>query len=181
MLRTAMIGLLVCLLPLAISAAKADGSVRIIDHSLVERSGEAMRFREDVIGDHRVVVGAIYTGCSTICPITTAIFQNLEAALDDQGMNDVRLVSLTLDPANDTPDALTEAADMADAGPNWLWLTGDKPLLDEVLYGLGAYSRDIVEHPPVFIVGNGETGEYRQLFGFPAIDEFIAELDKLDG
>lgn len=181
MLKNAVIGLLLCLSPLVIPAVKADSSVRIVDHPLIERSGENMRFREDVIADHRVVVGAIYAGCSTICPITTAIFQNLEAALDERGMDDVRLVSLTLDPVNDTPEALTKAADMADSGPNWLWLTGKKPLLDEVLYGLGAYSRDIVEHPPVFIVGNGESGDYRQLFGFPTIDEFITELDELEG
>ena len=173
------IGLLLCLFPMALAAAWADGGVRIVDHPLVERSGANMRFRQEVIADHRIVVGAIYTGCSTICPITTAIFQNLEAELDQRGMDDVRLISLTLDPANDTPEALSEAADMAEAGPNWLWLTGDKPLLDEVLFGLGAYSRDIVEHPPVFVVGDGESGTYRQLFGFPAIEEFIAELDRL--
>jgi hypothetical protein len=43
------------------------------------------------------------------------------------GREDVRLVSISLDPEKDVPDVLRQYADRFKAGPNWLFLTGDKP------------------------------------------------------
>ena len=42
------------------------------------------------------------------------------------GKDDVRLVSISLDPEKDTPEVLQQYATRFKAGPNWLFLTGDK-------------------------------------------------------
>jgi protein SCO1/2 len=42
------------------------------------------------------------------------------------GKSGVRLISISLDPEKDTPDVLKQYAERFKAGPNWLFLTGDK-------------------------------------------------------
>ena len=164
------------LLALAVFApqqVRAGDRVTLIDHELVDRTGDKKRFVSEVIGDRKAVIAGIYTGCTTICPITTLIFAELQEALGDRLGEEVRLISLSVDPSNDTPARLAEAADEIGARPGWFWLTGPSALQNEVLLGIGAYSTDVTEHPPVFVVGDGATGEFVQLYGFPSVDEFL--------
>ncbi len=41
-------------------------------------------------------------------------------------MPDVRLVSISTDPEKDTPEVLQKYAETFQAGPNWMFLTGEK-------------------------------------------------------
>ncbi len=168
--------LLLSFTPLPPTALRAESGVVLIDHPLVNQSGETKRFVSDVIGDKKAVIAGIYTGCTTICPITTLLFAELQEALGDRLEEEVRLISLSVDPANDTPALLADAANEIGARPGWVWLTGSSALQNEVLLGIGAYSTDVTEHPPVFVIGDGATGEFVQLYGFPSIDEFLELL-----
>ncbi|MGI9451242.1 MAG: SCO family protein, partial [Geminicoccaceae bacterium] len=154
----------------------AGDRVTLIDHELVDQTGQERRFVSDVIGDKKAVIAGIYTGCTTICPITTLLFAELQDALGARLEEEVRLISLSVDPAHDTPAMLAEAAADIDANPGWFWLTGPPVLQNEVLLGIGAYSADVTEHPPVFVVGDGATGEFVQLYGFPSVEEFLELL-----
>lgn len=162
---------------MAIDRPVTAQDLKLIDHVLVDQHGNKQRFVSDVIGDKKVVIAGIYTGCSTICPITTLLFAELQDALDDHMETDVRLVSLSVDPVTDTPSVLAKAAAEVDARAGWTWLTGAPSSVSEVLLGLGSYSADITEHPPVFVVGDGVTGDFVQLYGFPAIEEILDALD----
>ena len=176
-IRTSLAALAIALsLTLQQAAAKAEGGVVLIDHELIDQRGAKQRFVSDAIGDKKVVIAGIYTGCTTICPITTLLFAELQDALGDRMENDVRLISLSVDPAHDTPAMLAEAAADIDAQSGWVWLTGPPALQNEVLLGIGAYSADVTEHPPVFVVGDGKTGDFVQLYGFPSVDEFLELL-----
>ena len=154
----------------------AGDHVTLIDHELIDQNGDKKRFVSEVIGDKKAVIAGIYTGCTTICPITTLLFAGLQEALGERMENEVRLISLSVDPANDTPAMLANAAAEIEAKPGWFWLTGPPAKQNEVLLGIGAYSTDVTEHPPVFVVGDGATGEFVQLYGFPSIEEFLALL-----
>ena len=172
-LSSVAVAMLLALAILAPQQVRAGDGVTLIDHELVDRSGDKKRFASEVIGDRKAVIAGIYTGCTTICPITTLIFAELQEALGDRLEQEVRLVSLSVDPANDTPARLAEAADEIGSRPGWYWLTGPSALQNEVLLGIGAYSTDVTEHPPVFVVGDGATGKFVQLYGFPSIDELL--------
>lgn len=161
---------------LATTTAEADGGVTLIDHELVDQTGMKKRFVSEVIGERKAVIAGIYTGCTTICPITTLLFAELQDALGTRMENEVRLISLSVDPAHDTPAMLAEAAADIGAGSGWFWLTGPPRLQNEVLLGIGAYNTDVTEHPPVFVVGDGATGEFVQLYGFPSVEEFLTLL-----
>jgi len=91
--------------------------------SLVERSGRKIE-RVEFLGKIWVV-DLIYTHCPDTCPLQSAEMARLQADLVNEP--DVRLVSITVDPARDTPKVLSRYARRFGADPKqWLFLTGDK-------------------------------------------------------
>ena len=93
------------------------------EFSLTERSGRILT-RSDLAG--RVwVANFVFTQCMGPCPLLSQRMSRIQKALEDQP--DVRLVSFSVDPENDTPEVLSEYAKRFNADPKrWLFLTGDK-------------------------------------------------------
>jgi len=70
------------------------------------------------------IMGALFTTCTTLCPQMSAGMARVAGALAD---TDVRLVSLSVDPAYDTPEVLAEYAEVLGADTErWWFLTGDE-------------------------------------------------------
>lgn len=73
------------------------------------------------------VADFFYTSCPGPCPLLTSKVGEVQKAL---GTNpDVRLVSISVDPEKDTPEALQAYAKRFNAGPHWSFCTGDKPAI----------------------------------------------------
>ncbi len=94
--------------------------------NLTERSGEA--FGSEQLRGKVWVVNFIFKQCTGACPMMTSSMAQLQIALKPlPAWQDIRLVSITVDPENDTPAELRQYAQWADADPtHWLFLTGDK-------------------------------------------------------
>lgn len=72
----------------------------------------------------------VFTKCLGPCPTVTKQFRDLQSRLKNY---DVKLVTLTVDPARDTPQVLAEYAKLNGADLNkWYFLTGDQA----EIYGL---------------------------------------------
>jgi protein SCO1/2 len=85
--------------------------------------------------DGRVwVADFIFTNCTGPCPRMSYLMSKVQQATKD--MPDVKLVSFTVDPDNDTPAVLAEYAKRyrAEQG-RWYFLTGDVKTLDGLAYG----------------------------------------------
>jgi protein SCO1/2 len=82
----------------------------------------------------RLVVTFIYTQCPmpTFCPLLDRRFASMQQPLkDDASMTDVRLVTISFDPATDTPPVLKAHARRLNADPErWTFLTGDRDEVD---------------------------------------------------
>jgi protein SCO1/2 len=90
--------------------------------SLIERSGRRVT-REDLRG--RVwVVNFIYTECTDTCPTQTAEVAGLQQEFRDA--SELTLVSITVDPAHDTPEVLRRYAERFRASDRWWFLTGPR-------------------------------------------------------
>jgi protein SCO1/2 len=150
------------------------------DRSLVDQDGREVRFVSDVIGDNIVVMDFVYTTCTTVCPVLSALFRQVQGKLGDRLGDDVVMVSVTVDPVRDTPQRLKAYSAKHQAGEAWYWLTGDKPAVEDVLTGVGAYSASFEDHPSMVLVGDGRTGEWKRLFGFPSPDRILELVDELD-
>lgn len=119
------------------------------DFSLVERSGRTLTLA-DLLGKVWVA-NFIYTHCTDTCPLQSARMAQLQTELAMEP--DVRLVSITVDPAQDTPKVLTEyAARFGADRERWLFLTGNKRAIYALAQG-GFYlavedAGDVVPVPP---------------------------------
>ena len=66
----------------------------------------------------------VFARCSGPCPTLSARMQSLQSALVDHA--EVKLVTFTLDPINDTPSVMADYAKRFHADPSrWWFLTGD--------------------------------------------------------
>ncbi|MGH7825838.1 MAG: SCO family protein [Candidatus Binatia bacterium] len=71
------------------------------------------------------IINFIYTNCPDTCPIQSAQMRQIQD--DFKNEKDLRLVSITVDPARDTPEVLSEYARRFSADPaRWFFLTGEK-------------------------------------------------------
>jgi protein SCO1/2 len=87
--------------------------------SLLERSGRTVT--RDELAGRTWVAGFIFTRCSGICPAMTARMKEIHAAAPG-----VTLVSFSVDPTHDTPEALREYAKRNGIADGWLLLTGEE-------------------------------------------------------
>ena len=153
--------------------------VRYDDSVLTDQGGRSLKLKSEVMADRIVVLDFIYTTCTTICPVLTATMVRVQSELDAKAREDVRMVTITVDPARDTPARMKEYGDKLGVKPGWVWLTGPTGRVNEVLKGFGAYAPSFEDHPPLFLVGDARTGQWTRFFGFADPKDVIAEVDKL--
>lgn len=172
--------LLAALLPCVAGAADSSAlKIRLHDLELQDQSGRTLRFGSDVIADRIVAIAFTYTTCTTICPVLDSILVNLQRRLGDRLGREVQLVTLSIDPVNDTPARLLAHAGKLKARPGWTFLTGRKENMDRVLTGLDMYTADIRNHQPSIIIGDGRRGVWRRYYSFPSADTLLAGLNEL--
>ncbi len=69
------------------------------------------------------VADFVFTRCVTSCPILTSRMQGIGDDLTEG--EDFRRVSITVDPAHDTPEVLAEYQARRKLPESWWWLTGE--------------------------------------------------------
>jgi len=149
------------------------------DTELVTQDGMSVRLKSDVVADRIVVIDFVYTTCTTVCPILSAILGQVQNLLEDRLGQDVVLVSISVDPNRDTPARLKAYAARYRAQDGWVWLTGPKQTVDAVLEQLGAYAPNFEEHPSMVLVGDDLTGNWTRFLGFPGAAEIMTKVDEL--
>ncbi len=93
------------------------------DFSLTERDGTGVSLGQ--LRGKVWVADFIYTSCADTCPLQTAMMAKLQEEF--AGKADLQLVSFTVDPERDTPEALASYAARYRADPKrWYFLTGQR-------------------------------------------------------
>jgi protein SCO1/2 len=147
---------------------------RAPDVELVNQDGEKIRLRELVETDQPVVIDFIYGTCTTICPVLSAGYVSLQKKLAKEGRS-VRLISITIDPENDTPRVMKDYLERYRAQPGWDFLTGTRADIDKVMTAFNAYIPDKMSHYPLNMIRNPKDGTWVRLFGIMSSKEFMGE------
>jgi protein SCO1 len=92
------------------------------DTRLVDETGKAVNLAS--MKGSVTVYDFIFTSCTGTCPIMTNNMRALTPKIDDGAP--VRFVSISVDPARDTPPVLAEYAKRVRNDPRWTFLTGDR-------------------------------------------------------
>lgn len=119
-------------------ALQPDHPRQLIPFSLDDQAGQKIT-RADLDGKF-LVVSFLFTSCSLTCPIVSRQMNEIQQLTTNQP--DVRLVSLTVDPADDTVPALAQYGERFSADADrWLFLTGDEAAMRDLI-GTSFLSRD---------------------------------------
>ncbi|HET8723567.1 MAG TPA: SCO family protein [Anaeromyxobacteraceae bacterium] len=159
----------------------AEARVEVPDVELVDQDGKPVRLRELLSGNKAVVADFVFTTCTTVCPVLSGILSKMQDRFGDRLGKDVIMLSVTLDPARDTPAKLKAYAKRWKARPGWVWLTGPKDTVEKVLRGMGAYTPNFTDHPPMVLVGDARTGTWTRYNGFPDTKLIVARVGEING
>lgn len=118
--------LLAILLPVLIVACERESELpklyRVPSIELVSDRGK--RVHLDELRGSAVVFDFIFTSCSGICPAMSARMSELQRDIDRS--LPVRFVSVSVDPARDTPEVLNSYARKFRHDDRWIFLTGPR-------------------------------------------------------
>ena len=82
------------------------------------------------------IASFFFTHCPSVCPVLMTRMVELQKRFADAGITGVRLVSITVDPARDTPEVLRAAESRYGVDPaRWTLVTGETERVHQLLVG----------------------------------------------
>jgi protein SCO1 len=147
---------------------------------LISQDGQP--FHSQTLAGKIWVADFIYTTCPGPCPRMTSQMREVQDAVSK--IPDVRMVSFTVDPAQDTPAVLAAYAKLHGASPAmWYFLTGPVPVLqtlDRDAFKLGNIDGSM-QHSTRFVLVDqqGRIRGYYDTSESSAIPKVIADINAL--
>jgi len=160
-----------------------DGYVRSLatytvpDVKLLDPNRAQVSLRRQ-LDDKPVIMNFIFTSCGAICPVMSTTFSEVQKALGPE-RNAVRMVSISIDPEHDTPEALKIYAKRYGAGPQWQMLTGSLDNSIAVQRAFNVYRGDKMGHTPATFLRARAGQPWVRLDGFASADDILREYRKL--
>ncbi len=142
---------------------------------LVRQDGKKVQFQDEISDGRAVVLSFIYTTCTAICPMTSQTIFKLQGKLGGD-LNKVHLVSVSIDPEQDTPDRLAKYADKYHASKYWDHYTGTEEASIKVQKAFDAYRGDKMNHAPVTFIWSGKGQSWVRYDGFATPDDMLHEV-----
>jgi protein SCO1 len=149
------------------------------DILLTNQDGRQLRLYTDILKGNVVIINSFYSTCTGVCRVTIPVFKQLQDSLGERVGTNIRLISLTVDPQNDTPEVLRKYAAGVGAKPGWEFLTGDKQTVDQALYKFGLRTDAKEDHSNVFIIGNEATGLWKKVLGIAPPYEILRSVESV--
>lgn len=150
-------------------------SYTLPDVTLINQRGERVRLRSLLQTDKTVVIDFIFGTCTTICPVLSASFVNLQNKLG-QDLNKLHLISITIDPENDTPEIMMDYLKRYKAKPGWDFFTGSRVDIDNIMRSLDAFMPNKMAHLPLNFIRRPSDGKWVRLKGLLSSKDFIREF-----
>jgi protein SCO1/2 len=143
--------------------------------ALTDQFGRSLRFREAFVDGRALIVNTMYTVCNGTCPGTSEALRRLRAKLSPVFGDRLTIVSLSIDPVRDDPEALRQfaalyGADRPRAGLcDWRFLTGAPAAVDRLRRSLDFYDLDPIvdadtsRHASTLLFGNSTSDRWASM------------------
>ena len=169
----------------------SSGSIKqygtVPEFTLTERDGSLVSLEQ--LRGKIWIADFIYTSCTDTCPLQTAMMAKLQD--EYAAKSDVQLVSFTVDPERDTPQALSLYADKYQADARrWYFLTGQRDrilrLVQEGFHlAVASLPSDdepsgTVPHSPRFVLVDQEA-RIRGYYDSRELEAFVRLKNDIDG
>ncbi|ROH95744.1 SCO family protein [Chryseobacterium daecheongense] len=112
--------------------------MKVPDFELTDQNNKKIT-NKDMLGKV-YLVEFFYSRCPTICPVMNS---NMRAIEDAVNSPDFGIISISIDPDNDTPEILKQhAKSVGSKSPNWHFLTGDRTYIGNLADQFNIYVGD---------------------------------------
>ena len=139
------------------TAMVAGSPRRFPNPTLITQEGKSVRFYDDLVRGRVVMVNFAYTRCNGKCPLACRFGR------------DVTLITLSLDPEHDTPEAMRRYVAGHGGRAGWTWVTGKREDIDAIRRFIGFTDRDPIidadrtRHTSLVLLGNDRTGRWSSM------------------
>ncbi|MFZ5997846.1 MAG: SCO family protein [Nitrospirota bacterium] len=149
----------------------------IPDVVLINQDGAKVKLKKLLQSDKPVMLDFIYGTCTTICPVLSAGYSNLQKKLGPDAQK-VQLVSVSIDPEHDTPEVMKEYLKRYRAKSGWDFLTGTREDIDRVMRAFDAYVPNKMAHYPLTLLRFPGNDKWVRIYGLIGTGELMEEYQK---
>jgi protein SCO1/2 len=146
--------------------------------TLVRQDGKSVRLPQEMDDGRPVLLNFVFTTCESVCPLMSMVFSQFQRKLGPDAAN-VHLMSISIDPEQDTPARLTQYARSFHAGASWNHYTGTLEASVAAQRAFGVYRGDKMSHTPVTLMRAAPGKPWVRVDGLMTPDELLGEYRKL--
>src|SRR5437879_2280220 len=165
------------------AAAAATVSLATVSYEtpavmLVREDGQSVSLARELDDGRPVLLNFIFTTCSSICPLTSRTLEEFQRKLGPQAAR-VHLMSISIDPEEDTPARLRGYARKFHAGPEWQYYTGTVAASLAAQKAFDVYRGEKMSHTPVTLMRAAPGKPWLRIEGFVTPDELVDDYRNL--
>jgi protein SCO1 len=153
---------------------RSEGAYLTPAVNLVRDDGKTVSLPAELDDGRPVVLNFIYTSCTTICPLSSQVFAQFQHGLGPKH-EPVHLMSISIDPEQDSPSRLRTYAQQFHAEPGWDHYSGTVAASIAVQRAFAAYRGDKMSHTPLTLMRAAPGKPWVRLDGFATAADLLAE------
>ena len=146
--------------------------------SLVRDDGKVVSLADEMNDGRPIVLNFIFTTCPGICPLMSAVFARFEHRLGPDA-DKVHLMSISIDPEEDTPARLLAYARKFHAGPEWQHYTGTLAASITAQRAFDVYRGSKMSHTAVTLMRAAPGKPWLRIEGLVTPDDLLRDYRKL--
>jgi len=150
---------------------------QVPDVELLNQAGQTVALRQLISDERPILVQFIFTSCQTVCPLLTATMAGAQEELR-RIRPDTRILSISIDPEQDTPRRLAHYAEQFAARGDWVFLTGSRNQVHQVLRAFDALyaGGNKMNHKPYTFVRKAQSDTWLRLIGNLGSAQLVQEF-----
>jgi protein SCO1 len=164
----------------AAAVSRSTASYQAPDVKLVRQDGRIVSLPRELDDGRPVLLNFIFTTCSSSCPLSSRTLEEFERKLGSEAAG-VHLMSISIDPEQDTPARLSEYAHKFHAGPGWQYYTGSVAASIAAQRAFDVYRGEKMSHTAVTLMRAAPGKPWLRIEGFVTPDELVDDYRKLLG
>ncbi|WP_163867122.1 SCO family protein [Myxococcus eversor] len=161
-------------------AQDASAEKYFTNTELVDQHGKTHRFYEDLVRGRKVLINFAFTACKGACSPITKHLARVQEKLGGRVGKDITMITLSVDPANDTPKSLGTFTKKMGVRPGWYFLTGARENITLVLKKLGGYVDDPDAHNTTLLIGDSASGMWVKSPAMAQVDNIVYAVEHLN-
>jgi protein SCO1 len=146
--------------------------------TLMRQDGTSVSLPRELDDGRAVLLNFIFTSCSSICPLASQTFAEFARKLGPEA-GAIHLMSISIDPEQDTPARLRQYARKFHAGREWQHYTGSLAASVAAQRAFDVYRGEKMSHTPVTLMRAAPGQPWLRIEGFVTPDELVHDYHSL--